>query len=375
MDYEIYPFKRYGKYRLYVQFEDQYENEIRRSTGVTYPLNATKKERQSAKNQAAEKAKEIVQEYFDANPDPYQHNSNKVPRLTAYLKQDYWPYVKANCEDSTLVSYQGALRHFLRICKDRPMDAYKRIDMERYKQQRLSEGIRKTTINIELRSIKAAFSWAYKYDLIDRTPYKGQHFMFDVDPNKRSFTKDEIETLFQATKGKNIGNIVRLSYYTGMRIGEMLQVTWDLVHLDDQPFIHLPEKITKTSARDVPLGEKALKVIQNLQDHLEMKKQKYPKAYEDRTPEEIYLIQKTVGWGQYVKSSVTDMFRRAMKKAGLPKELTFHCLRHSFATHVLEKGGDLYKVSKIMGHSTTQVTQQFYDHTTAINYRETANIL
>ena len=59
----------------------------------------------------------------------------------------------------------------------------------------------------------------------------------------------------------------------------------------------------------------------------------------------------------------------------IPKELTFHCLRHSFATNCLENGGNMYAVSKIMGHSTPQVTSDFYDHTTALNYRSVDDLL
>lgn len=375
MDYDIYPFKRYSKYRLYVVFDDQYENEVRRSTGVTYPLDALKKERRAAKKKAATKAKEIVQQYFENNPEPYQENPDKAPRLKAYLKQDYWPYIKANRADSTLVSYRGALNHFLRICKDRQMDQYKRIDLERYKLQRLDEDVCKTTVNIEVRSIKAAFSWANKYDIIAKTPYKGNEFLFDVKPNKRSFTDEEIATFFESTEGENIGLIVRLACFTGMRIGELLQITWDRVHLGDEPHIDVPAEITKTNEpRNIPLSDhKGLPVVHKLQEYLEEKKKEYPKAYEERPDSKIYLIQKTVGWGRYATKSVQDMFRRAMNRAGLPKELTFHCLRHTFATQILGNNGSLYKVSKIMGHSSTLVTERFYDHVDTKNFRDTVN--
>lgn len=69
------------------------------------------------------------------------------------------------------------------------------------------------------------------------------------------------------------------------------------------------------------------------------------------------------------------MFRKSMKEVGLPKELKFHCLRHSFTTHVLQKGADIYGVSKIMGHSTPVVTAEFYDHSTALNYRGVTDLL
>ena len=90
---------------------------------------------------------------------------------------------------------------------------------------------------------------------------------------------------------------------------------------------------------------------------------------------ECYLLQKDLRHGQFLRRSTEDMFRKAMKKAGLPKELTFHRLRHTFATNALKKSADIYGVSKIMGHSTPMVTSQFYNSTTALNYRDIADLL
>lgn len=64
-----------------------------------------------------------------------------------------------------------------------------------------------------------------------------------------------------------------------------------------------------------------------------------------------------------------------MNKTGLPKELKFHCLKHSFATHSLENGADMNGVKKIMGHSTLGVIEQFYDHTTALDYRDIVELI
>ena len=379
MDYSLYPFKRYGKYRLYVRFEDQIGNEVDRSTGVTYPLDATKKQRQQAKKQAAQKASQIIEEHHQQlevpAPEPVAPQQ-QVPHLAAYLEQDYWPYVAANCAGSTLSRYRDSLDNFIRLCGDHRLDHYQMLHIERFKQQRVQEGVKKVSVNVELRSIKAAFSWAYKYDITDSFPFKGNGFLFNASAHKRAFTQQEIQRLFDETEGETIGYIIRLAYYTGMRIGEMSKVTWKLVHLDsDTPFIHLPERISKSRARSVPLAHKAFDAVKELQAFLQEKKQQNPAFYQNRPDSECFLVQKTRGWGQYARRSLQDMFRRAMNRAGLPKELTFHCLRHSFATHTLEKGGDLFKVSKIMGHSNTQVTQQFYDHTTALNFRDTVNLL
>ena len=58
------------------------------------------------------------------------------------------------------------------------------------------------------------------------------------------------------------------------------------------------------------------------------------------------------------------MFRpfKAVLRAGLPKKLRLHDLRHTFAGLLLASGGDIFKLSKILGHSSVAITQQIYLH-------------
>lgn len=144
----------------------------------------------------------------------------------------------------------------------------------------------------------------------------------------------------------------------------------------DKHTLHLPGKITKSGKpRGIPLNRKAFEIIMTLEELLKEKRKKNPKWFKNIPFEECYLLQKQRGIGQYKKRSIQDMLRKMLNELGLPKELSFHSLRHSFATHALENGQDIYGVSKVMGHSTVQVTSDFYDHTSAVRYRSVVDSL
>jgi integrase len=55
-------------------------------------------------------------------------------------------------------------------------------------------------------------------------------------------------------------------------------------------------------------------------------------------------------------------FKQAAKRAGLPDALRFHDVRHTFGSHWVLDGGDIFRPSKILGHSNVTTTQKVYAH-------------
>ena len=84
----------------------------------------------------------------------------------------------------------------------------------------------------------------------------------------------------------------------------------------------------------------------------------YLKAYQP----DYWLFEGQHG-GQYSTSSIQKIFRRAVKKAGANPYSTVHTLRHSFATHLLERGMDLRYIQELLGHNSSETTQ-IYTHIT-----------
>jgi len=151
--------------------------------------------------------------------------------------------------------------------------------------------------------------------------------------------------------------MIELTYSCGLRVSELVNLKLSQIHMQ-MGIIDIIGKGSKE--RIVPLGEKAKEMIKK---YLELSRPKLT-----NTKLNDYLFLNTKG-EQLTRQMFFIIIRDKAKEAGITKPISPHKLRHSFATHLLERGLDLRLIQELLGHEDISTTE-IYTHLSNAKIRE-----
>lgn len=207
-----------------------------------------------------------------------------------------------------------------------------------------------TTVNGNLTCLSSAFSYFVDQEWVDINPCHGVSRIEEKDAAIYTWirSREEItKLLIECPKG--IREIVTLAVGTGMRLDELIHLQWGDIDLDRRLIaVHRGRHGTTKSgkARYIPILDTLLPFLRELALKRGGNKLVFPG--EDHKPRS--------------KPGVRFPFKQAASRAGLPDALRFHDLRHTFASHWVLDGGDIFRLSKILGHANVTITQKVYAH-------------
>lgn len=179
----------------------------------------------------------------------------------------------------------------------------------------------------------------------------GQRKTYFIDRPKKEKTlpvvmsEEEIIRVLRAVENVKHKAILMVIYSAGLRISECIHLKNK--DIDSKRMQIRVEQAKGKKDRYTILSEKTLHFLRTY--FLEYK----PK---------VYLFEGQTG-GIYSKRSIQSIFKAAVLKAGIQKQVTVHTLRHSFATHLLENGVNLRYIQSLLGHSSSKTTE-IYTHVT-----------
>lgn len=186
-----------------------------------------------------------------------------------------------------------------------------------------------------MNAIKSYFSLVYARSEIFDTVIKPK-------PTKtlpKVLSASEIKKLFQATQNLKHLLILKIAYGMGLRVSEIINLECSHIDVDRRQVLIACSKGKKDRYVNFPQS-----LIPLYLDYLKMyQPSKY--LFEGQFAE------------KYTTRSAQAVFKNAMKKAGISKNVGIHGLRHSYATHLLEAGTDMVFIQKLLGHSHIKTTE------------------
>ncbi len=223
-----------------------------------------------------------------------------------------------------------------------------------YLAEMAAQSAMKKTILRRLSSLRSFFKYLVKERLIQHNPLdeiQSPKLEKKIPP---SLNYDQVERLFEQPDISNYLGfrdrcIMELFYSSGLRISELVQL--DRLHLDERN-LRLRVLGKGKKERIVPITQTAGKWIKDYLNHPERKiDSENHKAEED---EKAIFLNK---WGKRLSvRSVDRKFQNYLKMSGLACKITPHTIRHTIATHWLEKGMDLKTIQVLLGHSSLSTT-------------------
>ncbi len=225
-----------------------------------------------------------------------------------------------------------------------------------YKAKRYEEKAAPATLKKELSLMRAAFNLAIReWEWCRDNPLRGVK-MDRVDNERVRYLSDDDFKKVLNQCPYWVKPVVLVARYTGMRRGNIVTLRWDQVDVFGK--VILLGRTKNGGPLGIPICETLMKVFKSLG------KVKHLRSN--------YVFTRPNG-NPYTGDAVGMAFKRACDKAGI-LDFHFHDLRHTFASSLVQKGVDLYRVQRLLGHRDGRMTQR-YSHLAPENLREAVRLL
>ena len=280
------------------------------------------------------------------------------------LLREYLAYIQVEkgLAPNSLESYR---RDLLRLvawadAQGKPVEELTRVDLRGWIAELSREGLAPSTVSRAVSAARGLFRFLMLDGHLKRHPAEDLSTPQGSSPLPRFLTEDEMDRLLQApdtqtTEGLRDRAMLEVMYATGMRVSELISLKLADLNLDGG-IIVCHGKGSKE--RRIPIGKSATRWLE-----------RYIAARARAGRDERARLFLNSAGGPLTRQMAGKMIKRYAVRASLAN-ISPHTLRHSFATHLLQRGADSRSVQALLGHSDISTTQ-IYTHITDRHMRQT----
>ena len=240
--------------------------------------------------------------------------------------------------------------------KDKPVNAITPTDIRAWQNALIKEGYSDTYLKTVNNQLAAIFNYAVRYyDLKDNPCRKAGSIGKSHAGEKGFWTKGEFKQFLSVVEEKPEAKMAfLLLYWTGMRIGELLALTYKDIDLDKRT-IFISKSYQRIDGRDIITPPKTPKSKRNITIPPFLAEEL--KEYTSR----LYGIMEDERMFRFTKSYMEHEIIKGIQKSGV-KRIRLHDLRHSHASMLVEMGFTPLAIAERLGHEKIETTLNTYSH-------------
>ncbi|MEK9183091.1 MAG: site-specific tyrosine recombinase/integron integrase [Patescibacteria group bacterium] len=244
-----------------------------------------------------------------------------------------------NYSHQTVKVYTAVVKDLYAFYKRPPRDLTEE-EIKEYLYAKQKRGLSSQSIALAANALNFLYSQIYKRADFQRIRH----------PKKTSrlpavLSREEVERIINQTNNKKHRLLLAFSYAAGLRVSEAIAV-----RVKDVDIVEMTVVVRQGKGKKDRLSVLSSKLVDDIES------QSVGKGADD------YLFESERG-GKLTAATAQIIFRQCLQKSGIKKDASFHSLRHSFATHLLENGVDVRYVQELLGHRNIRTTQ-IYTHVT-----------
>jgi integrase len=282
---------------------------------------------------------------------------------------EYCNLIKQNRSKAYYTSVECAFKHMTDFFESRKsIRSIELKDVEKfvtYLQQRVKKGYR-----VYYRTLKAAFNKAVGWGYVKENYFHKVKLQKKQQVNPAFINSDQLSVINYKIKIAVIKDFIVFAFYTGMRLNEIINLTWRNVDLEARIITVGDESFTTKgkNQRYIPICEEVYEIIVRRKRKDVRETPSFVLPLEKGGEVFQYVFCKKDG-SKYCGNYVSRKFKNACKAADMDQSIHFHSLRHSFASNLAQKGVSLYTIKELLGHSSITTTE-IYSHLNMDSLRE-----
>lgn len=270
--------------------------------------------------------------------------------------------IEKNVSKHTLLNYHIDLKQLRDFLQNKDVQKIDRLDIRKYLAFSKAKNLQKRTLARKLSTIRSLFKFLMREDHINSNPLGGISspklekklpIFLDVDKvAKLMEAPDKISVL-----GLRDRAVLETLYSTGIRVSELVGL-----NIGQVDFIAGIVKVYGKGKKErlAPIGDKALRAIRDYLAKQTTKKKDTQALFLNRNNKRL------------TDRGIQNIVDKYIRQISLREKVSPHTLRHSFATHLLDRGADLRSVQELLGHASLSTTQ-IYTHITTERLKSVYN--